>query len=248
VAILEASEKVSPPKLDLVCALFPVDSAGMSANQSGSQYHFKGMLLVAGLLAIVGSFLVDAPVTDAFRLSAPDGSRQVARWISHYGDWPPILLAGLAIVAALAAGKKYAAARVFLLILLAGLLTGLGSTLIRSTTGRTRPTTPAPQGFYGPRYQGRWIIGKYDFSSFPSGHTATWAGLAGAAWFRRRSLALVFLLGAVVVAWSRMALGCHHFSDVTAAFVWGLAVGPWLVNQLEPTVPRLWSRLGLPAS
>jgi len=201
--------------------------------------------LAAGLVAIATAFAVDPAVTGGFFLPAHDHLWQVARWISKYGDWAPILLIGLAIVAGLAGCRKYAAGRLFLLILVAGLLTGLGSTLIRSTTGRTRPTALVPQGFYGLRYQGKWIMGKYDFASFPSGHTAVWAGLAGAAWVRRRSLAVVFLLGGAAVGWSRMALGCHHFSDVTAAFVWGLAVGPWLVSRLDKPIDILWFGRGL---
>jgi len=196
---------------------------------------------------MAAAFAVDSAVTGRFFLPVHDRLWQVAHGISQYADWPPVLLAGLATVAGLAGARKHAAARLLLLILVAGLLSGLGATIIRSTTGRTRPTAPAPQGFYGPYYRGKWMVGNYDYSSFPSGHTATWAGLAGAAWVRRRSLAVACLLGGVVVAWSRMALGCHHFSDVTAALVWGLAVGHWLVNRLENTMDTLWYRMGLPA-
>jgi len=204
------------------------------------------LILAAGLAAILAAFCVDSAFTGEFRLSEQDPRWSIARWLSKYGDWPPILLAGLAIVAGLVSCRKYASGRLLLLILLAGLLTGLGSTLIRSTTGRTRPTAPFPQGFYGPRYHGKWIIGKYDFGSFPSGHTATWAGLAGAAWFRRRSLAIAFLAAGLAVAWSRMALGCHHFSDVTASFVWGFVVGPWVADRLENIIQAWWLAWRLP--
>jgi membrane-associated phospholipid phosphatase len=130
--------------------------------------------------------------------------------------------------------------------LTAGLLTGLGSTIIRTTVGRTRPTATAPQGFYGLRYHSQWIMGQYDFASFPSGHTATWAGLAGAAWFYRRRWGVAFLAAGLAVAWSRMALGCHHFSDVTASVVWGLGVGSWVSHRLAPAINTLWARVGLP--
>jgi membrane-associated phospholipid phosphatase len=201
----------------------------------------------AGMLAIGAAFALDNAVTSACFLPVHGPAWQAAHAISKFGDWPPILLVGLIITASLAVARQSSASRWFLLILLAGLLTGLASMAIRSTTGRTRPSAIAPQGFYGPRYQGHWIIGKYEFGSFPSGHTATWAGLAGAAWYRRRPLGITFLLGGVIVAWSRMALGCHHFSDVTAAMVWGLLVGPWMVVRLEKPVYALCSKLGLPS-
>ncbi len=198
------------------------------------------------ILSLPAAFWLDPVVTGACYLPVHDGRWQVARWISKYGDWPPILCAGLAVVAGLVLGREHAAGRFVLLVLVAGLLTGLAANVVRCTAGRTRPSAPVPQGFYGLRYEGKWIIGKYNFSSFPSGHTAVWAGLAGAAWARRRSLAAALLLGGAAVAWSRMALGCHHFSDVTASFIWGLAVGPWLVNRLAQPIDILWSRLRLP--
>ena len=202
----------------------------------------------AGLLAILAAFMVDDAVTGACLLTTHGAAEQGARWLSHYGDWPALLLAGLVTVAGLAAFRKFATGRLLLLVLLAGLLTGLATIPIHCAFGRTRPSATMPQGFYGLRCQSRWIIGQYPFSSFPSGHTAAWSGLAGVAWFRRRRWAVVFLAVAVAVGWSRLALGCHHFSDVTASLVWGLAVGPWLGNRLEPWINCLWSRTGLPAA
>jgi len=218
----------------------------MSAIPAGRPSGRGWIYLAGGLAVIVAAFTVDRAVTGCFFLPVPDPARKIASGISNCGNWPPILAAGLVLVAGLAALRKYASARLCLLILAAGLLTGLASNLIRATTGRTRPNATAPQGFYGLRYEGKWMAGKYEFGSFPSGHTAAWAGLAGAAWFRRRSLGVAFLAAGVVVGWSRMALGCHHFSDVVAALVWGLAVGPWLANRLENPVNALWSKLGLP--
>jgi membrane-associated phospholipid phosphatase len=54
-----------------------------------------------------------------------------------------------------------------------------------------------------------------------------------------------FLAAAVVVAWSRLALGCHHFSDVMASIFWGLAVGPWMSRCLAKIVN---SRLRKPSA
>jgi len=204
--------------------------------------------LGAGLLMILLAFALDGAV-DAGCLQVPHSfGWRVARLVSGYGDWPPVLLGGVALLAALMACRKWAASRLWVLILVAGLLTGLGATLIRTAVGRTRPTAAAAPGFYGPYYQGRWIAGHYEFASFPSGHTAVWAGLAGAAWFRRRRLGIAFLAAGGVVAWSRLALGCHHFSDVTASLVWGLSVGPWAGDWLERLLLPLWARICLRCS
>ena len=217
----------------------------MSPHTASSGSKHLLIFLSIGLLAIVAAFALDSTVDGSCYRPAHDSVWKVAFYVSKYGDWPPVFLTGLVVVTGLVLLRKPASGRLLLLILVAGLLTGLGSTIIRSTVGRTRPLATAPQGFYGLRYQGHWIAGKYQFSSFPSGHTAVWAGLAGAAWFRRRRLAAAFLVVAAVVAWSRMALGCHHFSDVTASMVWGLGVGPWLCNRLEKPIHTLWRRAGL---
>jgi membrane-associated phospholipid phosphatase len=218
----------------------------MSSNKPGARWGCGWFWLAVGLLAVGAAFALDDAVDGRLYPPAHETSSQMAVLVSKYGDWPPALLAGLVIVTALVGCRKMATARLVLLILVAGLLTGLASDLLRAAVGRTRPTATAPQGFYGLRYQGKWIVGKYQFSSFPSGHTAVWAGLAGAAWFRRRTWGVALLAVAVVVAWSRIALGCHHFSDVTASVVWGFALGPWLCRRLESGTNKIWSKMGLP--
>jgi len=224
----------------------PILRGGMDWMSWPAAWFPRGQVFAgASLLVILFAFALDNAVDASILLPAHSPSWRIARLFSRYGDWPPILLTGLVTVSVLAGCRKLAVARLWLLILVAGLLTGLGSTLIRATIGRTRPNAAAPQGFYGPRYQGRWIAAKYEFASFPSGHTAVWAGLAGAAWFRRRALGIAFLAAAGAVAWSRLALGCHHFSDVTASLVWGLAVGPWACDRLESAVIPLWARTRL---
>jgi len=205
-------------------------------------YYFLG----AGLLAILAAFLLDQTVTGACFLTSRGTACQIARALSKYGDWPPILLAGLGTVAVLAIRRKFATGRLLLLVLVAGLLTGMATILIHTAVGRTRPSAPVPQGFYGLRYETQWTIGKYQFASFPSGHTAAWMGMAGVAWQRRRTWGLLLLVTGAAVGWSRMALGCHHLSDVTASLVWGMAVGPWMAAWLENVINRLWSKLGLP--
>jgi membrane-associated phospholipid phosphatase len=218
----------------------------MSSNAALTRRTGWWIFWAAGLLAVGAAFALDNAVTGACFLPVHQTAYRLAKWLSKYGDWQPILLAGLLLVAALAAGRRFGTSRLLLLVLTAGLLTGLGSTIIRTTVGRTRPTATAPQGFYGLRYHSQWIMGQYDFASFPSGHTATWAGLAGAAWFYRRRWGVAFLAAGLAVAWSRMALGCHHFSDVTASVVWGLGVGSWVSHRLAPAINTLWARVGLP--
>jgi membrane-associated phospholipid phosphatase len=166
----------------------------------------------------------------------------IAHGLSKYGDWQYLLGLGGVVIAALFLFRRYRASRVLTLILIAGMLAGFSCTLIRSTVGRTRPIAQHPQGFYGPRLDSHWIVGKYEFGAFPSGHTATAMGLAAAIWMFSRRWALVMGSVGAAIAWSRIALGCHHFSDVVAATVWAFFVAPAVVLLLNPILSRLWRK------
>lgn len=144
------------------------------------------------------------------------------------GEGWVVALAGILIPLVLLLIGRLKAARVIFVIAAIGLLTGAGATLLRSVVGRTRPNARTPQGVYGIRYDSHWIIGRYEFGSFPSGHAATVVGLAAAAWRINRKLGLVTTAYAALVCWSRIAQGSHHFSDVVAAGILGV-VGAHLV-------------------
>jgi undecaprenyl-diphosphatase len=92
-------------------------------------------------------------------------------------------------------------------------------------------------------------MGKFAFSSFPSGHAATAAGLAIAAWLVHRGWGAVALLYAVAVMWSRIALQCHHLSDVVASTILSIPLAMLLKPLLLPSVEfqfgnlhRAWRR------
>ena len=122
------------------------------------------------------------------------------------------------------------AARVLGAMLLAGLVSGVAGTGLRSIIGRTRPEVSVEQGWFGPRKDGRWIIGRHAYASFPSGHASIAAGFGFMAFVwgaRAGGLGLVF---ALAVAWSRFHLGAHRASDVWA----GLLVGALTVTLLWP--------------
>lgn len=192
--------------------------------------HFKlrGMLpprparvallwLLAGAAVVALMWPLDGPVDAALEVTSNTGWHRVAWWCSKLGEgWAPavaaIALAGLLV----ALNRPVAAARVFF-VGLACELTGLAGLILRILIGRTRPTAHVPQGFYGIWHDGHWILGKYEFSSFPSGHAATAVGLAAAAWLVHRGWGVVVGVYALAVMWSRIALQCHHLSDVMAS-------------------------------
>jgi len=69
-------------------------------------------------------------------------------------------------------------------------------------------------------------------SSFPSGHTMEVFAMAGALslLFRKKEIVIPIYLWAMLVAYSRMALGVHYPSDVLAGIIIGTFIGwgvPW---------------------
>jgi membrane-associated phospholipid phosphatase len=207
--------------------------------------------ILVGLIFILIAFTLDDVVQATVQPTSKNRSaetladgweKNAAHILSRFGDWPYLLLAGGVALGITFLLRRYRASRIVALILIAGMLTGFTCTIIRSTVGRTRPLSHHAQGFYGPWFDSHWIMGKYEFGAFPSGHTATAMGLAAAVWMFNRRLGVLCGLVAVAIAWSRIVLGCHHFSDVVAATVWAFLVAPAFVLLLDPWSCRLWRK------
>ena len=97
-------------------------------------------------------------------------------------------------------GSQQRAARAVLVMLLAGIVSGIAGTALRSLIGRTRPEVSVEQGWFGLRKDGRWIIGRHAYGSFPSGHSSIAAGLGFMAFVwsaRAGALGLVFALSLI---------------------------------------------------
>lgn len=186
------------------------------------------VLLAAALIGV--SFLIDKPVEQGVR--AANGGHwchsALATTVSRYGDWPELMLLGGAgyLLARRAGNVRWQ--RLLLSAMIASTLAGMAVNASRLTTGRTRPRAEAAQGWYGPHHDGRWLIGKTDFNSFPSGHTATAVGFAGVLLFGAPAWGSIAVAIAGLIAYSRLLLGAHHPSDVVAATIVALAVA-WAV-------------------
>ena len=190
---------------------------------------------------------LDGPVAQMVDIHSSLFLQNFARLMTLLGEGWVVALIGILVPAVLWLLGRTKAARAVVLIAAVGLLTGGVATLLRSVVGRTRPNAHVAQGVYGVRYESHWIIGKYEFGSFPSGHTATVVGLAAAAWMINRRLGLAAAAYAALVSWSRLAQGSHHFSDVVAASIVGVAgaylvltrVGP-LLKWVDGGLKDLW--------
>lgn len=192
-------------------------------------------LLLTGMALIAFSFFLDEPVQHQVLLANQGhwSHDPAAAASSKYGDWPELMLLGG--VGWLVAWKFRNAhwQRILLCAMLASTIAGGVVNLSRLTTGRTRPRAAAEQGWYGPCHEGKWLIGKADFNSFPSGHTATAVGFAGVILFAAPAWGTPAMIAALAVAISRILLGAHHPSDVVTAALLALAIA-WAVWKYFP--------------
>lgn len=188
--------------------------------------------LLAGLAAVALAFPLDNKVDSALLAANPSLAHDVAWWCSKIGEGWVIAVAGIVFAAVYFFANRPQVAISIFLVALTSLFTGLIATIFRVLIGRTRPSNhEVAQGFYGVWHDGHWIIGKSQFSSFPSGHAATAVGLAVAAWLVHRGWGAVAAIYALAVMWSRIALNCHHLSDVLASTVLGLVLVRLLNNK-----------------
>ena len=192
-------------------------------------------LLLIALVAIAGSFLLDVPVQRTV-LAAYQGHWNHEASVaasSKYGDWPELMAAGILGFFVARRLRSVRWQRILLSAMIASTLAGMTVNLSRLTTGRTRPRATVEQGWYGPRHDGKWLIGQADFNSFPSGHTATAVGFAGVILFAAPAWGIPAMLVAIAVAISRILLGAHHPSDIVTATVIALAIAWWVFQFFE---------------
>lgn len=193
-------------------------------------WHVRTPLLLTllALCTIWAALVIDQPMIVLVDSIQHKAARSIATAISTLCDWPPLAAATLLGSLFMLAKGEQRRARILALMLLASVAAGLVVNPIRMVTGRARPSSKLEAGFYGMRYEGKWIAGKHRYSSFPSAHTTAAMALVIPAliYSRRRSL----VAGAIVVAvaWSRIYLGAHHFSDVVVGAFLGTACG-WAV-------------------
>lgn len=189
--------------------------------------HRWRLLGIAGLIVslVAIAFLCDNAVDQIMQFHPNSPWKPLATLISRYGDWPFLILyAVLIFISAFA----FANNRMMTVALAMGIscgICGTTATVIRSLTGRTRPSAHEAQGWYGFFHNSHCLIGNHDFNSFPSGHVGAVVGFAIPLLLGTRRGRLPAVVLSMAVAWSRLFLRCHHFSDVVVAAIIGVIGG-----------------------
>lgn len=191
---------------------------------------------------IIALHWIDRPIS-AWGQGLPDGVRAFFHWVTDWGsDWVliPAFVAWLAawLLSRLTrdnlrrALRELAALSGF--IFLGVRLPGLVAMLLKRVIGRGRPVTwsvDAPLSFQSLNWSA------YDYQSFPSGHATTAFSLAAVVAFLWPKALWPAMAFAAIVAVSRIVLGEHYPTDITAGAVLGV-LGAYSVRQLF--VARGW--------
>ncbi len=201
----------------------------------------RARLLLIFLLVILSSGLIvtafrsddwvrDRIVTSQGKGWKKSGEARFVGAVSQYGDWPQLMILGT--LGALLAWRlrRPEWTRILVAAMVASTLAGILANTSRLTTGRVRPRDEKKQGegFFGPFREGKLLVGNSKYNAFPSGHTATAVGFAGVFLFARPLIGIVPMILALLIGWSRMALGAHHLSDVVVSTILSLGVA-WFV-------------------
>lgn len=207
------------------------DSTAEAMDASRS-WALRGMVLAAlaaalSLLAARGEpFAFDLPLAAAVQGPVGEGLDDVAHAISWIGRWAPSL-ALIGVVSGLVwrAGDRVGAGA----IVVAALLRPVNM-LLKRIIDRPRPSPELVS-----------VLEAADGLGFPSGHafsamvlavvTAGVLGRTMSGW-RLRAAQAACILAALLMGWSRVRLGAHWPGDVLGGWLWGAALGCWVLAAL----------------
>ena len=196
------------------------------------------LLLIAGL-SIWAAFQCDDAVDRWVLAHRTPAAIRAARVISQYGDWPYMMAASLVVAYGLHRRNHRRWVRIVCAMMISSTLAGIAVNTVRLTAGRTRPNANVAPGWYGPRHDGRWLVGANQFNAFPSGHTATAVGYAVPLLLLAPEIGAPVLLMALIIAGSRVYLRAHHLSDITTAGI----VAAWIAVRITQRGMQSGSRV-----
>ncbi|MFN2477522.1 MAG: phosphatase PAP2 family protein [Chthoniobacterales bacterium] len=179
--------------------------------------------ITAAALGCAAAFYFDAGVISWVASHQDAGLRRAMKAVSRWGDWPLHVTLGLAAAGIAYLGGSRRWMRIFLTMVVACAIAGGFARVVKISTGRARPSVQTDAGWNGPRLGSK-------HHAFPSGHVAASSAFFGVLTFAcwRAGAALLLIPG--LIAFSRMYIGAHHFSDVVCAAVLGL-ICAWLVSR-----------------
>ncbi len=191
------------------------------AGGGGLRWPWYALLTIAAVLLLGFAFAADVPVREFVEKEATPAQLDLAASVTKYTKSPWFFgTCALGWIASRLLRRREWQRR-WLLILAATVLAGAAVNIPRSFTGRARPKNTEAQGWFGVRHNGEWIIVRYKYNSFPSGHATTAAAFAFATLLCFRRLGWLAVLAAAATGWARIWESAHHFSDVAVGMAFG---------------------------
>ena len=198
-------------------------------------------LLVAA--AVVG-FWLDPIVVQLVAEHSNKAIKSFAGVLSKIGDWPELMV--LAAAGLLVVRRNRRLVVVIVSMMIAATLAGAAVNSVRLLSGRARPNnTEVGPGWYGISHQGKWLLDKYKYHSFPSGHTGSAFAYFGVLGFAFRRWSWGFLLLGIAIGWSRIYLNVHYFSDVIVGGIVGLFFAQLTWERIRPWLEERWAERGV---
>ena len=197
----------------------------------------RAPLFVLGFaVLIIALYWLDRPLS-VWGQGLPEGVRAFFHWMTRWGesDWiliPAFIAWLVAWLLSLITSENIRLALRELAVLAGFIFVGVGlpslvSTLLKRVIGRGRPETwaiDAPLSFQSLNWSA------YEYQSFPSGHATTAFSLAAVVAFLWPKAFWPAMAFAGIVAVSRIVVGAHYPTDITAGAVLGV-LGAYAVRQ-----------------
>ena len=213
-------------------------------NQSGrksskvSDVRLWGLLLVGVLLCGL-SFFGDQVVIQWVKTHDSKSLRDLAGFLSRWGDWPELMLYGCLGLGFAWLARSRVVCRLLLCMMIASSISGAVVDSVRLLTGRARPNNLEATKEWNGLWRGHeLLLYKNKYHSFPSGHTSSAFGYFGILLFWDRRRGQWALLIAAAIGWSRIYLNVHHLSDVIVGALVGLVAAFFVWERLAPRVER----------
>jgi len=199
------------------------NESGPKSSRVSAAWFIAAVIL--GLLLCAVSFLYDGAVIDWVNAHDSKLLKELAGFLSRWGDWPELMIYGLIGLGLAWSARSQRLFKLVLCMMFAATVAGAVVNSVRLVSGRARPNnTEATQEWNGLWRGNEFLLFKNNYHSFPSGHCGAAFAFFGVPVFADRRHWWL-LLAAAAIAWSRIYLNVHHLSDVFAGAFAGLLTG-----------------------
>ncbi|MBV8376951.1 MAG: phosphatase PAP2 family protein [Verrucomicrobia bacterium] len=195
--------------------------------------------LMIGIFLCALSFFADRAVIEWVKMHDWKSLKEVAGFLSRWGDWPELMLFASIGLCPAWLGRSRVVCKTLLCMMIAATISGAAVNSVRLLSGRARPNnTQATQEWNGLWSSRGFLLFQNKYHSFPSGHTGAAFAFFGVPWFAERRYGWWALIAAIAIGWSRLYLNVHYLSDVMVGMLVGLVTAFFVWARLQSRIDR----------